>query len=67
MKILAVLCFAAGAAFLFVAALQLISRGWEPTDVALFDHYFVVLPQYLLLIAGCLVAAGLIATFAPHP
>ena len=67
MKIIAVLCFAVGATLLFLAAIQLISQGWRPIDVTVFDHYYVVLPQYLLLIAGGLVAAGFVATLAPHP
>ena len=67
MKIVAVSCFALGAAFLLLAVTQVIKRGWAPLDVAVLDFYFVVLPQYLLLIAGGFVVAGLGATFAPHP
>ena len=66
MKVIAVLCFAAGATLLFLAAIQLISKGWGPIDISVHDHYFVIVPQYLLLIAGCLIAAGSVGTFA-HP
>ncbi len=67
MKIIAVSCFALGAAFLLLAVTLIIQQGWAPLDVTVLDFYFVVLPQYLLLIAGGLVVAGLVATFAPHP
>ena len=67
MKIIAVSCFALGAAFLLLAITQVIKQGWAPLDVTVLDFYFVVLPQYLLLIAGGFVVAGLGATFATHP
>ena len=66
MKIIAVSCFALGAAFLSLAVTKVIRRGWAPLDVTVFDFYFVVPTQYLLLIAGSFAAAGLLATFAPH-
>jgi len=67
MKIIAVLCFAAGAACLTLATIQLISRKSRPIDATVVDYYFVVLPRHLQLIACGLIAAGLVATFAPHP
>ena len=66
MKIVAVLCFAMGAVFMFFTALQVIIRGWGPLDLSVFDVYFVVLPSHLLMIAGSFAAAGLLATSAPH-
>jgi len=67
MKIMGVVCFALGAVFLSLAVTQVLSRGWGPLDVSVLDSYFIVLPHYLLFIAGGLVVAGLAATFAPHP
>jgi hypothetical protein len=36
-------------------------------DVTVLDGYFVVLPRYLLLVAGVLFIAGFVAAFSPHP
>ena len=67
MKIVAVSCFALGAAFLLLAIMQVIKQGWAPLDVTVLDFYFVILPQYLMVTAGGFVVAGLGATFALHP
>ena len=67
MKLLSILFFAGGVVFLILAVTQVLTRGWGPLDVTVFDVYFVVLPRYLLLVAGVLVIAGLVSTFAPHP
>ncbi len=67
MKIIAVSCFALGAAFLLLAVTQVIKRVWAPLDLTVFDFYLVVRPRYLLLIAGGIVVAGLGATIAPRP
>lgn len=67
MKLLSVLCFAGGVVFLALTITQVLTRGWGPLDVSVFDVYFIVLPRYLLLIALCLLVAGFVAAFAPHP
>ena len=67
MKLLSILFFAGGAVFLISTVTQVLTRGWGPLDVTVLDIYFVVLPRYLLLIAGILLIAGLISAFALHP
>lgn len=66
MKIISVLCFALCAVLLFLAVLQVITRGWGPLDVSVLDFYFVILPIYSLWIAGILIAAGLVVEVAPR-
>ena len=67
MKLLSILLFAGGAVFLILTVTQVLTRGWGPLDLTVFDVYFVVLPRYLLLVAGVLLIAGFAAAFAPHP
>jgi hypothetical protein len=67
MKLLSIFFFAGGAVFLILTVTQVLTRGWGPLDVQLLDVYFVVLPRYLLLIAGVLLIAGFVSAFAPHP
>lgn len=67
MKLLSILFFAGGVVFLTLTVTQVLTRGWGPLDVTVLDIYFVVLPRYLLLIAGVLLIAGLVSAFAPHP
>ena len=67
MKVLSILFFAAGVLFLILTATQVLTRGWGPLDVELFHIYFVVLPRYLLLIAGVLLIAGCVSVFAANP
>jgi hypothetical protein len=43
-----------------------LTLGWGPLDVTVLDVYFVVLPRYLLLIAGVLLIAGLVSVLAPN-
>ncbi len=64
MKILAPLCFVAGAVFLFLTALEVITHGWGPLDVSVLGFYFVVLPRYLLLSAAGCFAAGFVGLFS---
>jgi hypothetical protein len=66
MKLLAILFFAGGVVLLMLTVTQVLKRGWGPLDVTVLDVYFVVLPRYLLLIAGVLLIAGLVSDFAPH-
>jgi hypothetical protein len=66
MKLLSILFFAGGVVFLMLAVTQVLKRGWGPLDVTVLDVYFVVLPRYLLLIAGVLLIAGLVSDFVPH-
>lgn len=67
MTLLSVLCFVGGVVFLIWTFVQVLTRGWGPLDVSVLDVYFVVVPRYLLIAAIGLLAAGLIAAFAPHP
>lgn len=67
MKLLSIFFFAGGTVFLILTVTQVLRRGWGPLDVQLLDVYFVILPQYLLLIAGVLLIAGFVSAFAPHP
>jgi hypothetical protein len=67
MKLLSILFFAGGIVFVILTVAQLLTRGWGPVDVELLHVYFVVLPRYLLLIAGVLLIAGFVSAFAPHP
>lgn len=67
MKLLSILFFAGGVVFLILTVAQVLTRGWGPLDVTVIDVYFVVLPRYLLLIAGVLLIAGLVSASAPHP
>jgi hypothetical protein len=67
MKLLSILFFAGGVVFLILTVTQVLTRGWGPLDVTVLDVYFVVLPRYLLLIAGVLLIAGLVSASAPHP
>jgi hypothetical protein len=67
MKLLSILFFAGGVVFLILTVTQVLTRGWGRLDVTVLDVYFVVLPRYLLLIAGVLLIAGLVSAFAPHP
>jgi hypothetical protein len=67
MKLLAILYFAGSVVFLILMVTQVLTRGWGPLDVTVFDIYFVVLPRYLLLIVIGLLVAGFVATFVPHP
>jgi hypothetical protein len=66
MKLLSILLFAGGAVFLTLTVMQVLTRGWGPLDVTILDLYFVVLPRYLLLVAGVLFIAGFVAAFSPH-
>jgi hypothetical protein len=65
MKLLSILFFAGGIVFVILTVAQLLTRGWGPVDVELLHVYFVVLPRYLLLIAGVLLIAGFVSAFAP--
>jgi len=67
MKIIAISCFALGTVLLFLAITQVTTRDWGALDVSLLDFYFVALPSYGLMMAGSLIAAGFVATFAPRP
>jgi hypothetical protein len=67
MKLLSILSFAGGVVFLILTVTQVLTRGWGPLDVELLHVYFVVLPRYLLLIAGVLLIAGFVSAFAPAP
>lgn len=67
MKPLSMLFFAGGAIFLMFTVTQVLTRGWGPLDMTVLDVYFVILPRYLLLIAGVLLIAGLVSASAPHP
>jgi hypothetical protein len=67
MKLLSILFFAGGLVFLILTVTQVLTRGWGPLDVTVLDFYFVVLPRYLLLIAGVLLIAGLVSASALHP
>jgi hypothetical protein len=67
MKVLSVLLFAGGIAFLALTFRLVLTRGWGPLDVELFHVYFVVVPHYLLLTAVVFLVAGCVSVFAPHP
>ena len=67
MKPLSFFFFAGGAVFLILAATQVFIRGWGPLDVSVFDIYFVVLPRYLLLVAGVLLIVGFVFASVAHP
>jgi len=67
MKLLSILFFAGGVVFLILTVTQVLTRGWGPLDVELLHVYLVILPRYLLLIAGVLLIAGFVSAFVPHP
>jgi hypothetical protein len=61
------LFFAGGGVSPILTVTQVLTRGWGPLDVTVLDVYFVVLPRYLLLIAGALLIARLVSVFAQNP
>jgi len=67
MKVLSILFFAGGVVFLILTVAHVLTRGWGPLDVELLHVYLVILPRYLLLIAGVLLIAGFVSAFVPHP
>jgi len=55
-KLLSIVFFAGSAVFLMLALVLALTKG--SLDLSVLDFYFVVLPRYLLLIAGVLFTAG---------
>ena len=65
MKILPIVLFGGGVVFVILMFTLLLTRG--SVDVTVFDHYFVILPRYLLFIAAGMLIAGCVPAVAPHP
>jgi hypothetical protein len=55
-RLLSIVFCAGGAVFLMLALVLALTKG--SLDLSVLDFYFIVLPRYLLLIAGILFTAG---------
>jgi hypothetical protein len=65
MKLISIACFAGGVIFMGLTFALALTRG--SLDATVLDHYFVVMPRYLLITSIFLLVGGFVSAFSPHP
>jgi hypothetical protein len=65
MKLVSIACLAGGVIFMGLTFALALTKG--SLDITVLDHYFIVMPRYLLITSIVSIAGGLASALAPHP